>query len=300
MTIEQVEDAPLRRTPKRGFAMGHKAIPLPAKILPAQHLFGANRIRLAQSADLRGYVDVIRNQNQTEKCVGMSLARIIHVQAQVQKFGAPNPHATPYPSEMGIYDLAREEESTGDLLDQGSSPGMAIQALTEDIGVPLERDWPADDSKINDPLPVDVLARALAVKVTNAFAISTSGQQLSDDCAQALINNHAISMAISVGDSYENCSGETPVVAIPANGKVYGGHDITLVGFRIVNSRRQFLNAGSWGVDWGFGGYAWLDESVIVATGQFGSSDFIVTQVVPDFSLSAAHRALLNPPAQES
>ena len=299
MTVELVESAQPRRTP-RGFAMGHKQIDLPAIILPARHLFGAARPRLAQSADLRGYVDAIRNQLNTEKCVGMSLARVIHVQAQVQKFGAPNPGAIPYPSEMGIYDLAREEEGTGALIDQGSSPGMAIQALSEDIGVPLERDWPADDAKINDPLPVDVLTRALAMKVTSAYAILSESTQRADDCVQALSANHAISLAISVGDSYENVSDETSVVAVPANGKVYGGHDITLVGFRIVNGRRQFLNAGSWGTGWGFGGYCWLDESVVTATGSLAASDFIVIQVAPDFSPSAAHRLALNPPPQES
>lgn len=293
MTVELVESKPALVTPKRGFGMGHRVGPMPELVLPARHLFGAARSRLAPGADLSGYVDRIRDQGQTSKCVGMSLARVAHVQAQVQKFGAPNPGQVPYPSEQGIYTLAREEEG-GTLADQGSVPGLALLALTNDIGVPLERDWPADNAKINTALPVDVLARALAMKVTAAYTIDSAGQQRSDDCANAILNNHAISMAIQVGDGYENCNSPTPVVAIPNNGTSYGGHDITLVGYRTVNGRRQWLNAGSWGTGFGFGGYVWLDDSVITADGRYGSSDFIVVTVVPDFSLSDAHKALID------
>src|SRR5882672_1472080 len=300
MTAEIILPAPLLVTPNRGYSMGHKVGPLPPNVFSTRHLFGATRVRLAQAADLSGYVDRIRDQGQTSKCVGMSLARICHVQAQVQKYGRPNPGPMPYPSEEGIYALAREEEGTGVLFDEGSVPGLALRALTNDIGVPLERDWPADDGKINTPLPVDVIARAIAMKVTGAYQIDSEGQQRSDDCASALLANHAISMAIAVGDAYESCSSETPVVAIPANGKSYGGHDITLVGFRTVAGRRQWLNAGSWGVSFGFGGYVWLDDCLITARGKCGSSDFLVVTIAPDFSLSAAHRDLLNPlPEQE-
>jgi papain like protease len=292
MTVELVERKTLLVTPNRGFGMGHKVAPMPAHVLPARHLFGATRAQLALAWDLSAYVDKIRDQHQTSKCVGMSLARTCHVDAQFQKFGAPNPGQMPYPSEMGIYDLAREEEDQGALVDEGSSPGLALQALNRDIGVPLERDWPADDSKINDPLPVDALARALAMKVTAAYTIDSAGQQRSDDCAAALIANRAISMAIQVGDNYESCNSDKPVLAQNQGDKIYGGHDITLVGYRTVNGRRQWLNPGSWGstTGFGFGGWAWLDDGVITDP---TASDFIVLQTVPDFSLSAAHKALI-------
>jgi hypothetical protein len=290
MTIEIVERAALLVTPNRSFGMGHKSRPMPASVLSTRHLFGAARANLAASADLSAYVDRIRDQGQTSRCVGMSLARVCHVDAQFQKFGAPNPPQVPYPSDLGIYDLAREEEDEGALVDEGSSPGLALQALDKDIGVPLERDWPADDSKINQPLPVDVLARAIAMKVTAAYTIDSAGSQRSDDCASALIAGRAISIAIQVGDNYEMCNSDTPVLAQNRGDKIYGGHDITLVGFRTVNGRRQWRNPGSWGTGWAAGGWAWLDDSVITDP---TASDFIVVQTVPDFSLSAAHRALI-------
>lgn len=290
MTVELVQQAPLRRTPKRGFAMGHKALALPSVILPARAKFGANRIRLASNADLSAYVDYIRDQNPTEQCVGMGLARNVHVAAQFAKFGCANPGAMPYPSSQGIYDLAREEEGTGPLVDEGSSPGLALQALLQDVGVPLERDWPIDPAKINTFLPVDVLAKSIAMKVTAAYAIDSQSTQRSDDCAQALLANHAFTIAIQVGDAYESCSSETPVTAIPANVQSFGGHDIPIVGFKTVNGRRQWLSPGSWGTGWGFGGWAWLDDSVITTA---SSADFLCVEVAPDFSLSGDHRALL-------
>lgn len=280
----------MQTTPNRGFWMGHIEGPLPASVLPARAKFGANRIRLAAGADLSGYADYIRNQNPSNGCVGFALARNIHQAAQFAKFGVPNPGAMPYPSELGIYSLAREEQSTGALTDQGSSPGLALQALMQDIGVPLERDYPFDTSKVNSPLPVDVLAKSIAMKVTQAYVIDTAGEQRSDDCAQALLANHAFTIAIQVGDAYEKCSSTAPVTALPANAKSYGGHDIAVMGFKTVNGRRQWLSPGSWGEDFGFGGWVWLDDSVITTT---SSTNFIVVEVAPDFSLSAAHRELL-------
>jgi hypothetical protein len=296
VTVEEVERKPLLITPKRGFGMGHKVGPMPKGTLSTRHLFGAVRPRMVPSVDMSAYVDQVRNQLQTSQCVGMSLARVCHIQAQVQKFGTPNPGAMPYPSSQGIYDLARQEDGQDPLVDEGSVPGSALTALQQDVGVPLDRDWPIDQDAINTPMPVDLLARALAMKVTGSFTIDSDGSSRSDACAQALAQNHAISLAIQVGDSYEDCDSQTPVVAIPAGGKVYGGHDITLVGFRVVNGRRQWLNVGSWGTGWGFGGYAWLDDGVITDP---TASDFIVVTVAPDFSLSPAMRRALNPPPKK-
>jgi hypothetical protein len=284
---QAVDPKPLLVTPRRKFHMGHKDGPMPVGTLSTKHLFGA-AARLAASADLSACVDQVRDQGQTSQCVGMALARILHIQAQVQKFGSPNPGAMPYPSSQGIYDLARQEDDQDPLVDEGSVPGSALTALQADVGVPLDRDWPIDPSKINQAMPTDLLARALVMKVSGAYTIESDGASRSDDCAQALINNHAISIAIQVGDSYENCNSATDIVtAVPQGGAVYGGHDISIVGFRTVNGRRQWLNVGSWGTGWGFGGYAWLDDGVITAP---TTSALIVTTVVPDFSLSAAMR----------
>ena len=129
-------------TTPRGFALGHRPGPLPEGTLSTRHLFGARRFGLAGNVDLSAYVNRIRNQTTLQACVGMTFARIVHVQGQRQKFGAPNPGAIAYPSELGIYALAREEElvqADDQLQDGGSVPGLALQALRQNVGVPLER-----------------------------------------------------------------------------------------------------------------------------------------------------------------
>jgi hypothetical protein len=267
-----------------GFFMGHIPRPWKPGTPTLRTLLGARRFGMAGSADWSAYVDQIRNQMSTERCVGAAHARTIHIRAQFQKFGAANPSGVPYPSERGIYSLAREEvrESPDEaLVDQGSSPSAADEALSKDIGVPLERDFPEDDSQINQVVPVDVLANALSIKMTGYYLIDSDGSQRVDDACQALISYSPFNCAIPVGPEYEGCNSEAPVM--PAT-SVYGGHDIAIVGFRIVGGKRQFLNPGSWGGGWGFGGYAWLDESVISDP---RASDFSVPTLLNDYAISA-------------
>ncbi|HTJ82406.1 MAG TPA: C1 family peptidase [Polyangiaceae bacterium] len=41
------------------------------------------------------------------------------------------------------------------------------------------------------------------------------------------------------------------------------GHAVTLEGYRTTPEGRQFLLHNSWGTDWGRGGYAWMDASMV-------------------------------------
>lgn len=293
MTVELIERAPLKVTPKLGKGMGHK----PGGVwdrtknpYTTRHLFGATRPGSGtSSADLSAYIDRIRDQTSFSCCVGMANARIVHITAQVLAFGKPNPGAMPYPAEMGIYGLAREEDGEDPLTDDGSQPAQAINALQNDIGVPLERDFPFSAENINRVVPPDVLAKALAVKVEQAYLIDSEGTDAVNAACQALENNRAVAIAIQVGQNYEGATAANPVV-MPETGQIYGGHDVTLVGYRIVNGRRQFLNASSWGTEYGLSGYVWLDEGWV---SESATSDRYVVDVVPNFSLTAAHKALI-------
>jgi hypothetical protein len=281
MLREPYEHEGLVVTP-RGRGMGHLDGPLPAAVRSFKHHFGAIRPGGGAGADWSAFVAAIRDQKTIGCCVGMAQARNIHIAAQKQEFGAPNPGAVPYASEIGIYDLAREEElisASDQLVDEGSVPGLALQALQGDVGVPLDRDWPFDVSKVNVKLPAEVLANALSYKVADCYEIDTDpGPARADALVQVLDAGHVSSMAFPVGDEYENCSSDAPVM--PAAGTIYGGHDVSLVGYRIVGGRRQFKSPGSWGVGFGFGGWVWFDESVITDP---RASDFIVMMVMPAF-----------------
>jgi hypothetical protein len=269
-------------TPRLQRGMGHLPGPFPEGTMSTKHLFGARRAGLSGDADLTDYVDQIRDQKQTSRCVGAANARTLHIVAQRQKFGAPNPPGMPYPSERGLYSLAREEEGvTGDeeLLDHGSVPGLLVAAITQDIGVPLERDFPEDDALINERVPAEVLAAALSIKVKAVHLIDSDGAARVDDAVQMLLEGFPFTMAMPVGPDYENCSSETPVEA--AGAQVFGGHDIAIVGVKTVNGRRFFKNAGSWGQQFGFGGYVWLAESCLTDP---RASDFIVPTVITDWS----------------
>jgi hypothetical protein len=270
--------------------MGHVPRPYSTAALTIRHLLGAGRMGADAPIDWSEYVDHVRDQGQIQKCVGMAKARCLHILAQKLKFGRPNPGAVPYPSEDGIYKLAREASgdlANGGLQDVGSSPSAADEALSTDVGVPLERDAPPNDQTINQPLDVEVLARAIAIKMTGFYLITSDGSSRVDDACQALSQHGPFAMAIPVGDEYESCNSQAPVFA--PQGKVYGGHAISIVGWRAVGSRRQFLNVGSWNTGWGFGGYAWLDESVLSDP---RASDFSIPTLVTNWvGADAAARA---------
>jgi hypothetical protein len=267
-----------RLTPRLNRGMGHRPGAMPANVQPTRRLFGAARPGVTGEADLSAYVFSIRDQAQTSRCVGAANARIINVVAQRMKSGAPDA-SVPYPSERGLYSLAREEEGGPDLplVDQGSIPGMLVQAVTKDVGVPLERDFPEDDSQINQKVPPDVLAKALSVKVTAAHTIDSTGEQRVADACQTLVEGFPFSVAISVGATYENANSDVPVVA--ETGTVFGGHDVAIVGFKkLANGRTIFRNPGSWGTGFGVGGWVWLDESVLTDP---RTSDFVIMTAVP-------------------
>jgi hypothetical protein len=287
---EEVADRPKSQLTPSGRGMGHKdrTVELRPGVLRSfkQH-FGAARQGGGNGADFSAFVDRIRNQTSLSCCVGMGQARIIHVEAQLQIFGGPNPSAVPYPAELGIYGGAREEEfvdGTQTLTDDGSNPALALQFLQSDVGVPLERDWPFDESKVNEKLPAEVLANALSYKVQNCYEIDSDPSYRPDNLVQIFDSGHLSSMAFPVGDEYENCNSEAPVM--PVKGQIYGGHDVPLVGYRQVpvngTMRRQFKSTGSWGTSFGFGGYNWFDESTIADS---RASDFIVIMVAPSFGV---------------
>jgi hypothetical protein len=288
MIVQPYEHQGLIVTP-RGRGMGHVFGPLPPSVRSFRHHFGAARPGGGTGADFSSYVDHIRDQGQIGKCVGMAQARDVHVAAQKQLYSQPNPSAVPYPSEDGIYALAREEELTGPddpISDTGSVPGLALQALQGDIGVPLERDWVANVGSVGDPAnvgvkcPAEVLAAALTVKVSECYEVDTDpGAGRRDALVQVFDAGHVMSMAFPVGDEYESCNSEAPVM--PVAGTIYGGHDVSLLGYKVVSGRVLFLSCGSWGTSFGFGGWTWFDESVITDP---RTGDFVVMMVMPNFS----------------
>ncbi len=289
MIVQPYEHEGLVVSPNLGKGMGHRFGPLPDTVQSYKLRFGAARPGGGTGADFSPYVDAIRDQGQIGKCVGMAQARNVHVAAQKQQFGRPNPAAVPYPSEDAIYALAREEELTGpdDLIDDsGSIPGLALQALQGDIGVPLERDWVAVVGQVGDPAnvthkcPAEVLARALSMKVQACYEVDASpGAARRDALVQVFDAGHVMSMAFPVGDEYESCNSETPVG--PVAGTIYGGHDVSLLGYKVVNGRVLFLSPGSWGTGFGFNGWVWFDEATITDP---RAGDFVVMMVMPNFS----------------
>ncbi len=250
--------------PRSQRGLGHLVRDWAAGTPTIRHLLGGGR-QDWRPVDWSAYVDQVRDQRQTQRCVGAARARVLHCLAQRQAFGRPNPGAVPYPSEQGIYSLARQETSEpgAPLLDVGSSPSAADEALARDVGVPMERDWDPPDEQVNERVPVEVLARAIPYKLAQHYVFDSGGAQRVDDSCQALSQHGPFTCAIPVGDEYDR--GDTGEAIMPAQ-NVLAFHCVALMGWRPKpgrDSTRQFLNCGSFGAGWSRGGWAWLDESVL-------------------------------------
>lgn len=275
-------------TPNLKKGMGHVPRPYAPGTPGIRGLLGAVRAIDIKPVDWSAYVDHIRDQAQTSRCVGAARARVTHIRAQIQQFGRPNPTAVPYPSERGIYTGAREivrESASDPLVDEGSSPSAADEFMSaESVGIPLEKDWPEDDAEINEPLTAEALAHATAIKQLQHYVLTSAGGQRVDDVCNVLCKYGPLSIAIPVGPEYERASGDTSKKPVMPASSVYGGHCIALVGWRFVpgsQSRREFLNPGSWGTTFGQGGYVWLDESVLADP---RATDFVVSELVTNWA----------------
>ena len=276
-------------TPKLKKGMGHVARPYAAGTPTTRHLFGARRIGADAPVDWSPYIGQVLDQDQTQRCVGAARAQALHVLAQHQRFGTPNPSAVPFPSFGGIYTLAREllvSDAATPLADTGSSPSAADEALSGLVGVPLERDWPSSDlSRVNDRLTVEALARAFAIKLSQHYVIPSEGSERIDDSCQAL-SGGPFTMAIPVGPEYEGATSDPNAVVGPAT-KVFGMHDVCVLGWTVVRqSRRKFLTVGSWGRTFGWHGFVWVDELVVADP---RAMDFSVPQVVTNWVQAAQH-----------
>lgn len=271
---------PPKLTPNKKFGMGH----IPPKAWPTghtfsvRHLFGASNATYP-SSEMRmlDFVDRIRNQQRSSACVGFANARVIHVRAQALLADHPDKWVPEYPSELGIYDMAREEDLYGPegvLFDMGSDPALAIQAL-EKRGVPRESSlpFPECDATGNpiDPrafatrMPFDVLEEAADYKVTGVGLLDGDDpNQVANDSKVLLSSFQPFAIAIQVDEAFENYDG-TKVLG-PPQGHIYGGHDICILAYE----GDYAWGINQWGINWGYRGLFKMSwQGVAAATSRY-------------------------------
>ena len=199
---------------------------------------------------LVAYVDRIRNQRQSSKCVGESLAAALHIAGKAQGL-----HASP----RGIWTGARVRErlrSTDILVNTGCAFADAIDGCMR-MGVRPEDELDDDDAATNDEDALDELEKCVQLP-REAFA-SIAGVDAALGTRAALLHGWPVSFATMVDQSFEDYDG-TAGAWDGIKGPVLGGHAMVVVG---AYSSGDFLICNSWGVNFGFGGFARFTESAL-------------------------------------
>ena len=79
---------------------------------------------------------------------------------------------------------------------------------------------------------------------------------------QAIISTKAVITGIPIYDSFFTPNSEGIIEFNPSKDiRSYGGHAITLTGWKTVNNILYWRVLNSWGIEWGQNGYCWLPES---------------------------------------
>jgi C1A family cysteine protease len=249
------------------FGRGYKEDAPDVRDFPADALFGA-AVRVPKEFSLEQYIGKIRNQEQTSSCVGHGIWAAIQIREKI--LGLTSGECSP----LGLYALARtlgKLTKAEKLKDDGSYPRLAMKAIKE-WGVPLESKWPFDPTLVNEELPWDVLQQASGTKVSAWYRVDGIGQGRVNSLMQAISKGYPVCFGTEVDAVYEDWNGKG--VIGPRQGRSFGGHFTTLVGYRTERDGRvSFQFQQSWGAGWGAGGLGWLCEERIT---MLESRDFYV------------------------
>jgi hypothetical protein len=92
------------------------------------------------------------------------------------------------------------------------------------------------------------------------------GHEKIDNVKGQLARGHPVVFALLAGPKFDDHRGEAPfadTTRLPANGKDWAWHAMTLIGYD--DRKQSFELINSWGTGWGHGGYGWITYAVFKA-----------------------------------
>ncbi len=202
----------------------------------------------APSVNLMQWVHEMKDQGQTNACVGFAISRATHMRGLIQ--GHADMEA---PSEYAIWALARAREKTivEPLQNIGCQPRNACDMASR-WGLAPATAWPADASTMNVMPTPEVLSSASRYRLSDYYEID--GTDRSTNVRQALTAGVPVCAAFQVDRTFNEFTGS--YVMPNFDGSMLGGHYVTIIGY----SGNSYLICNSWGTTWGFGGFAWISE----------------------------------------
>lgn len=256
----------------------------------AKHLLGAPVALAPEVKRLLGFIWKIYDQTITSSCVGWAIKQACMLRARIAAPTEEQAQQVEELSALGPYAFARmrEKQRTSDALrDGGCFPRDAMYALSED-GIPSEKDWPFDESKVNDEPPWDVEQKASAHRITAFFRIDSEGRARVHDIMNAVSQNYPVIFGTFVDTTYMRYTGGV-VRSMNTNDPQGGGHMQTIVGYTTDRDGSIiFIVLNQWGPNWGEKGLSYIHENVITSA---DSDDFYVIQITKGSSKTAGEPA---------
>jgi hypothetical protein len=160
------------------------------------------------------------------------------------------------------------------LRDNGTDPGLAMQAITEwgveTCAAMLGVDGPgaaytaALAARVNEEPTLFDLEAAHGFEVIGQYQVTSQGQRRTDEVCAALAAGFAVCFSAYASDGrFQGYAGG--VLADPPAGS-WCDHFMFAVGYRTVDGRRIFFGRNSWSENWGVGGTFEFGEGVLAAS----------------------------------
>lgn len=188
----------------------------------------------------------VRDQGQLGSCTahaGTSAASYLHL-----ALGKPDPVFSP----LALYAETRQLERTPLTEDSGCQVRSVFKAMHRH-GVPLESEWPYDESKFNIDPP-----RAVDKEAMNHQAIKYLVCDGLNAIKHSIVDGYPVIGGFDCYDSmFTPEVDKSGLIPMPtAQDSLQGGHCIMFVAFDDTTRLVKFLN--SWSKTWGQGGYGFL------------------------------------------
>ena len=144
--------------------------------------------------------------------------------------------------------------------DTGSHIRLAFDSVAR-YGVPSERIYPYDISKVNDRPTIIAYREAIKNRISKFYRITATGEERIKQIKQALCAGNPVVFGTKVAESFKSIRDDR-VITNPG-GWYIGGHCMVIVGWS--EEKQAFEVRNSWGEGWGNRGYCWMDKNYIAA-----------------------------------